>query len=318
MNILTPLSFPVLPVPIVAAGENAQKRFVEFFTANIRNINTRRAYIRAVNDFFIWCERCGIKSVENIEPLHVAAWVEELTRRKAAPTVKQQLAAIRMMFDWLVVGQIVPINPAAAVRGPKHVVRKGRTPVLNESEARQLMKSIKTDTVIGLRDRAAIGLMIYTFGRVGAAMSMNVEDVFHQGHKLWVRLHEKGGKSHKMPCQHNLEQYLLEYIEGSGIGNDRKSPLFRSVDRRTKKLGARRLHPAECWHMVRRRARQAGIATEVNNHTFRATGITIYLKNDGQLEKAAQMAAHSSTRTTQLYDRRDDEVSQDEVERIRF
>lgn len=143
------------------------------------------------------------------------------------------------------------------------------------------MESIPTDTVTGLRDRAVIGLMIYTFGRVRAAMSMNVEDVFHQGRRLWVRLHEKGGKAHKMPCQHNLEHYLLDYIEAAGIGEDRKGVLFRSIDRKTKKLGDRRLHPAECWHMVRRRARQAKITTEVNNHTFRATGITIYLKNGG-------------------------------------
>ncbi len=207
-------------------------------------------------------------------------------------------------------------NPAAAVRGPKHVVTKGKTPVLTPEETRQLLDSLPTETITGLRDRALIGLLVYTFARIGAAVALNVEDIYSQNRRLWVRLHEKGGKQHIMPAHHNLEAYLHDYMEAGGIAGDPKGPLFRTVRGRAQALQRRRLQAKNALDMVRRRARQAGLDTLVTNHTFRATGITAYLKNGGTLEKAQQMAAHASTRTTQLYDRRSEEVSLDEVERI--
>ena len=126
------------------AGGQARKRFLEFFTATIRNENTRMAYARAVGAFFRWCESYRLELID-IEPIHVAAYIER--HPGAPPTVKQHLAAIRMLFDWLVTGQILPINPAAAVRGPKHVVTVGRTPVLAADEARQLLDSIDTSSI---------------------------------------------------------------------------------------------------------------------------------------------------------------------------
>jgi len=127
----------------------------------------------------------------DIEPVHVAAWVESLGQEFSPPTVKQWLAAVRMLFEWLVVGQVLAVNPAAPVRGPKHVVRTGKTPVLAAPEARQLLDSIDTKTVVGLRDRALIGLLVFTFARIGAALGMTVADVYWQHSRLWVRLHEK-------------------------------------------------------------------------------------------------------------------------------
>src|ERR1700730_11890259 len=141
------------PVPalIAAAGAPAKKRFIEFFTANIRNRNTRLAYARAVSDFFAWCERAGLSRLDAVQPVHVAAYVEQLTQTRSAPSVKQHLAAIRMLFDWLVVGQVVPSNPASVVRGPSHVVKQGKTPILSREEAHELFSSIPTDTLVGLR-----------------------------------------------------------------------------------------------------------------------------------------------------------------------
>jgi integrase len=171
---------------------------------------------------------------------------------------------------------------------------------------------------VGLRDRALIGLMIYTFARVSAAVNMNVKDVYQKQESLWVRLHEKGGKHHEMPCQHNLKEWLREYIEAAGIIEDKDGPLFRTVDRKTRKLGSTRLDRQRAWAMVKRRAAKAGIETQgICNHTFRGTGITAYLENpEAKLEHAQQMAAHSDPKTTRLYDRRSDAVSMDEVERI--
>jgi len=303
------------PATVTAAGEGAQLRFLEFFAASIRNAHTRRAYAGAVGEFLAWCEGRGVASITAIQPLHVADYIEALSRSRAAPTAKLRLAAIRRLFDWLVIGQVIPTNPAASVRGPAHSVRRGKTPVLAPEEARALLDSIDVSTPIGLRDRALIGLMAFSFARIGAALGMKVEDAYVQHRRLWVRLHEKGGKVHEMPCHHFLEDYLHAYIDGCG---DPKGPLFRTIARGRGELTATPLPQANAYAMIRRRAAGAGIETKIGNHTFRATGITAYLKNGGALETAAAMANHSSTRTTQLYDRRSDQVSLDEIERVRI
>jgi site-specific recombinase XerD len=318
MNQLAPLPSRSLPVPalVAAAGDQARVRFLEFFAANIRNPHTRRAYSRAVAEFLDWCADAGVPSIAHVAPLHVATWIEAQMRVVSVPSVKQRLAALRHLFDWLVIGHIVQTNPAASVRGPQHIVKGGKTPVLDPAEARALLDSIDTATPAGLRDRALIALMVYSFARIGAAVGMKVEDVFVQNRRLWVRLREKGGKAHAMPCHHNLEEYLIAYLDGCGLRDDPKAPLFRTIPNRGGQLTTTLLPQASAYAMIRRRAAGAGIDTKVGNHTFRATGITAYLKIGGTLENAAAMANHASTRTTQLYDRRRDEVNLDEVERI--
>jgi site-specific recombinase XerD len=221
-----------VPAPY-APNPEAAKRFIEYFAANIRNVNTRRAYLHAVREFADWCALQGFHEIVDIEPLHVAAYIEQLTARLAKPSVKLHLTAIRMLFDWLVVGQVMATNPAAPVRGPKYMVKKGKTPVLAQDEARELLESIDVSTVVGLRDRALIAMMIYTFGRVGAVIKMRIEDYYTQGRRGWVRLHEKGGKRHEMPCNHNLEAYLDAYINAANIADDFKGYLFRSTRSKT-------------------------------------------------------------------------------------
>jgi site-specific recombinase XerD len=195
----------LIPAQVAAAGTQAKRRFIEFFTANIRNPNTRSSYVRAVADFFHWCGVVGLGELDRLEPVHVAAYIEQLGKTHSPPSVKQHLAAIRMLFDWLVVGQVMRGNPASVVRGPKYVVKKGKTPVLSPEEARQLFDGIPTDTLVGLRDRALIGVLIYSFARVSAAVGMRVEDYFPQGKRWWLRLHEKGGKQHEMPVPESCE-----------------------------------------------------------------------------------------------------------------
>lgn len=295
-------------------NSKAAERFFEFFTANIRNKNTRRAYYKAVCRFSEWCEGRGLHDLGQVKPLHVASYIEGLAGELAKPTVKQHLAALRMLFDWLVVGHVLGLNPAHAVRGPKHVVKKGRTPVLDRDEARALLAAIDTNSLTGLRDRALIGAMIYTFARIGAVLQMNVSDYFIQGRRGWVRFHEKGGKEHEAPCHHKLETFLDEYIAAAGIAEDKEGPLFRTTGRATGE--PHRMTQPDAYRMIQRRARTAGIKTKIGNHSLRATGITDYLKNNGTLEHAQAMANHSSPRTTKLYDRRADELSLDEYERV--
>jgi integrase len=228
-----------------------------------------------------------------------------------------------MLFDWLVTGQVVETNPAHAVRGPRYTLKKGKTPVLTEEEAHALLESIpitkkpgNRPDLLGLRDRALIGIMVYSFARIGAVIQMKVGDYFVQGRRRWVRLHEKGGKEHDVPCHHRLDQYLHDYIEAAGIGDDVDGYLFRTARRKTGQLTTNPLLQQDAHRIIRRRAKAAGIETLIGNHTFRATGITAYLKNSGKLEVAQQIANHESPRTTKLYDRRNDEISLDEIERI--
>jgi integrase/recombinase XerC len=318
MIVLAPVAPSGLPLPalIATADTGAQTRFLEFFAATIRNAHTRRAYARSAWDFMNWCECRGVVALAQIRPLHVAAWVEELGRQSAVPTVKQRLAGVRHLFDWLVRTQVIAANPAASVRGPAYSQQRGRTPVLDAAEARAILDAIDPTTATGLRDRALIGVMVYGFARIGAALAMRVEDAYVQNRRLWIRLHEKGGKRHELPCHHRLEDHLHAYIDGCGLADDRRGPLFRGISRGTGLLTTTSLPQASAHRMVRRRADAAGIATAIGNHSFRATGITAYLRNGGTLERAAAMAGHASTRTTQLYDRRADMVTLDEVERV--
>ena len=316
-NLMTIEKGTGLAIPAIFAPDaKTAERTIEFFTAQIRNPNTRKAYARAAGDFAAWCDEHGVLELGAVRPVHVAAYVEGLQKKLAAPSVKLHLAAIRMLFDWLVVGQIVPVNPASSVRGPKHVVKKGKTPVLSVDEARKLIETIDISFPIGLRDRALIGIMVYTLARVGAVIKMRVEDVYIQGRRTWVRLHEKGGKRHEMPCHHNLDEYLEAYLDGAGIDADKKGALFRTTRGRSNELTDRPMSQPDVYRMIARRAKDAGVRTKCGCHSFRATGITEYLRNGGKLEVAQQMANHESARTTGLYDRRNDQVSLDEVERI--
>jgi site-specific recombinase XerC len=252
------------PTLVAATGERASYRFFEFFTANIRNPNTRRAYARTAIEFFDWLAARGVRQLAAIESVHVAAYIEQLQKARSAPTAKLRLAALRHLFDWMVIGQIMPVNPAAAVRGPRHIVRRGKTPVLDPAEARQLIDAINTSTIIGLRDRALIGLMVYSFARIGAALGMRVEDVYQQNRRLWVRLHEKGGKQHAMPCHHNLEAYLHEYLDGAGLAHDPKAMLFQTYSRATGQLTGAPLPQAR----AEARRGRASISTPNENLTI--------------------------------------------------
>ena len=251
-----------LPSIVATAGERAGWRFMEFFTAAIRNPNTRRAYARDVRGFLAWCTEAGIASIVHVSTMHVGAYIEQLGKAHPAPTVKRHLAAIRHMFDYLATGGILPFNPAAAVRGPRHSVKRGKTPVLAGDEARQLLDAIDTSTLSGMRDRALIALMVYSFARIGAATGMRVEDVFTDQRRLWVRLNEKGGKRHEMPCHHNLEAYLHAWLDGSGLSTEPKAPLFPTIaagsGRGEQRLTRRAISPREAHAMVRKRAKQAG------------------------------------------------------------
>lgn len=298
----------MVPSSIRQAGEQAARRFVEFFTANIRNPNTRQAYARAVSQFFDWCQERSI-ALHEVEPMLVAAYIEQ--HRGSAPSKKQALAAIRMLFDWLVIGQVLPMNPASSVRGPKHVTKRGKTSVLEADQARQLLDSLDIHSIAGLRDRALIGVMVYSFARVSAVVGMNVSDYYQNGKRWWFRFHEKGGKVLEVPVHSKAEAYLT----AAGIEDQTHTPLFRTITRQ-RTIGTTRPHRTDVFQMIKRRVKAAGLPASTCCHTFRATGITVFLQNGGTVEKAQQIAGHESPRTTKLYDRTNDAITIGEVERI--
>ena len=267
-----------LPRLIVDAGPVAVARFLEFFAARIANRRTRAAYGRAVGQLLAWCEARGL-ALEAVSPLHVAAYIR--THPGSAPTVKQHLAAIRMLGDWLVVSQVLPVNPAAAVRGPKHVVTKGSTPVLTPAETRSLLDRIDTGPLVGLRDRALLSVLVYSFARVSAAVGMRRQDYFRQGRRGWLRLHEKGGKRHDVPAHHRHAAAGLD---------EAKAALFQSVDPAGRRLTGRALSRRLVLAMIKRRASAADLPPSTCCHTFRATGVTAYLSNGGTLEHAQRIA----------------------------
>ena len=307
-----------LPAVLRGAGEKASDRVVEFFTAEIRNGNTRKAYARAVRRFFQWASKRQL-SLSDIQPVHVAAYVEEDDRAPA--TVKQNLAALRRLFDFLVTGQVLSSNPAEPVRSPSLQTDGGKTPALTAEEARELLDSIVEEKkeLPQLRDRAIIGVMTYTFARVSAVCGLNVGDYFQAGRRWKIRLHEKGGQRRTVPVHHKAKEYLDAYIEKAGVREERDAPLFRSLKGRTGELTGNRLLADNALQMVKRRAEEAGFdPAQVTCHTFRATGITTFLENGGDLETAQHVAGHASANTTRIYDHRDQQVAQEEIERVRI
>jgi site-specific recombinase XerD len=329
---IAPAGSFLLPAVIADQGDKAAERFLTFFTDQLPNAHTRAAYHRNALRFFAWVDAQGLR-LPAIRSYHVSAYLADLATDHATPTVKQHLASLRMLFDWLILGQVIDANPAAAVRAAKHVVKKGKTPVLTADEARQLLDSIplkigappqpgepdnRPPCLIGLRDRALIGVMVYSFARISAALGMKVEDYYTEGRRAWFRLHEKGGKRHEVPAHHNAEAYVDTYLEAAGIGQEKKSPLFRSAAGKTGKLTDRPMHRVDAIRMVKRRAQAAGLSDAIGNHTFRATGITAYLEEGGTIEHAQRIANHESPKTTKLYDRTGDSIDLDEIERIRI
>jgi site-specific recombinase XerD len=306
-------SFPV-PALITRASPSTRKKFFEFFTVPIRNANTRAAYYRAIQQFLAWAERAGYQDLEDIEPITVAAYIEILQRRAAPPTVKQHMSAIRMLFSWLTEKGVLAMNPAREVKTERFSRTEGKTPAFVEGEVQQLLDMIEIFTHTGLRDRALIGTLAYTFARIGAVVTLKVQDYCPSGKRFFLRFKEKGGKEKELPVHHKLEQLLDEYLKATGLSKEPASLLFQAALGKTGKLSRRPLMRTHAADMLK----QAGLPAHYSPHSFRATGITNFLENDGTLEAAQRIAGHADSRTTKLHDRRGQKVLLEDMERIRY
>src|SRR6201987_3721876 len=187
------------PSIITRAGPKTRKKFFEFFTVPIRNANTRAAYYRAIDQFLAWVERAGYQDLEDIEPITLAAYIETLGRQAAPSTVKQHMAAIRMLFSWLTEKGVLAMNPAREVKTERFSRTEGKTPAFVEGEVQKLLEVIETSTHTGLRDRALLGTLAYTFARIGAVVNLKVEDYYPSGKRFLLRFKEKAAKRKSFP-----------------------------------------------------------------------------------------------------------------------
>jgi site-specific recombinase XerD len=302
------------PAIIDRAGGAARFAWDEFFQGSIRNELTRKAYAHAVSRFFGWCEERAV-ALHEITPGLVGRYFNEHPGCPA--TKKQHLAAVRKLFDTLVLRHAVVINPALSVRTERFEVIEGKTPEIGVEQARKLLESIDTTNLVGLRDRAIIGTLIYTAARVGAVAKLRLKNFEHDGTQWNFRFDEKGGKSRLIPVRHDLQAFILAYRDKAGVVADAKdSPLFRSAVGRTRTLTKTRMTAIDVCRMVKRRIKEAGLPDRLSPHSFRVTTITDLLEQGVPLEDVQYLAGHADSRTTSLYDRRKKRVSRNIVERI--
>jgi site-specific recombinase XerD len=303
-----------LPDIISSAGPGARFAYEEFFYARIRNRHTRKAYRHAVHKFLAACRRARLE-LHQISPSFVGQYFDAVPYGLA--TKKLHLSALRNFLDELVVRHVIVLNPALSVRTDRYQVIEGKTPELSVKQARQLLAAIDLSSVVGLRDRAVIAVLIYTAARVGAVAGLRQKDFYDVGEQYCLRFTDKGGKSREIPVRHDLRGYLLDYQAAAGLTTDEPDrPLFLSARRRTKRLTSNRLTADAVGCMLKRRLRDAGLPTRFSPHSLRVTTVTDLLLQGVPLDDVQDLVGHSDPRTTRLYDRRHRAVTRNIVERI--
>ncbi len=302
------------PALIRDSGKAAHFAYQEFFYGKIRNPHTRLAYERAVRRFLSWCKKKGLE-LQQISPGHVGVYLDQ--HPGAVASKKQTLAALRHFFDGLVTRHVIILNPGHSVRAERYQVLEGKTPEITVKQARKLLGSIDLSTVIGLRDRAAIAVLIYTAARVGAVAKLECRHFYYAGEQWLLHFDDKGGKSREIPVRHDLERYLWDYLDAAGLRDaPKKTPLLRTAVRGKKQLGENAMRAHDLCRMVKRRMKAVGLPSRLSPHSFRVATITDLLEQGVPLEDVQQLVGHADPRTTRLYDRRQRRITRNIVERI--
>jgi integrase/recombinase XerD len=307
------------PALLAWSGERAAFRTLEFLTAGIGNDHTRRAYHRAARRFLAWCNARKLR-FDTVRSPDVALYIQELGETLAPLSVKQHLAALKHWFDWLVTGHALEVNPAHAVRGPRYSQNTGKTPIVDRAEAKALLDSIDPSSVVGSRDKALIAVLLFSWARIGALVAMTVRDYRGAGTpRATLLLHEKNGKDHIVPVHHLAAEYLDAYVAGANLAGQPDAPLWQNSPGHRGMLSGAVLTQRGALDIVKRRCSAARLPDDICNHSFRATGMTLYLEADGSdLESARQLAGHANIKTTQLYNRSGDRKRKAEVERVQL
>jgi integrase/recombinase XerD len=303
-----------LPSLVEHAGPAARFAWEGFFYSEHHNPHTQRTYRRALQRFQGCCDGQGVELVA-ITPGMVGQYLVGLGGSPAKR--KQHLAALRGFFDRLVNRHVCILNPAVSVNGVKDQVIEGKTPEITIDQARTLLASVDTSHLIGLRDRAILATLAYTACRAGAVAKLRLQDFQHDGQQYVLRFQEKGRKSREIPVRHDLEGFILAYIDAAGIAGEAKdSPLFRASNGRSRTLTAKPLGTERICELVKRRLKDAGLPSRLSPHSFQVTAITSLLEQGVPMEDVQYLAGHAEPRTTGLYDRRKKRVTRNIVERI--
>ncbi|TWU49443.1 tyrosine-type recombinase/integrase [Rubripirellula reticaptiva] len=305
-----------LPSLIAAAGRPAATAFRDFFYGELANNHTQRAYGHAVGQFLEWADLQGLELAQ-IRPGDVGVYLRQ--HAGAPSTKKQHRSAIKRFFDLLVERHVCLINPAASAKTEKHRIKQGVTPEIAKNEVRQLLATLTGTKLSQVRDRAAIGILVYTACRVGAVANLRRGDFQGQPGKMSLRFHEKGGNHQGVEVRHDLEAWINEYIERASLKTaHRDAPLFRPLVRREERLQATAMEANDVGRMVKRKLRQTGIRTELSAHSFRVATITDLIAQGVPVEDVQELAGHADARTTKLYDRTNRKATRNLVERISF
>ena len=308
-----PAPLPAAAVIVLRQTPNAAFATEEFFKAALINEHTRRAYGRIAGRFLTWCNEHGFE-LRQVTPGLAGDYIGQLAG--LAPTRNQALAALRHFFDALVQRHAVALNPFASVRGVKYSVTEGKTAELGIEQARKLFRSIDTGHLIGLRDRAVLGVLAYTGARIGAVARLRLADYRNLGDHRVLRFREKCGKDREIPVRHDLAAWLNEYITAAGIAEEPKAPLFRAATGKRKVITNSAYRAHSMRQMMKRRLADAGLPDLFSPHSFRVTVVTDLLNQNVPLEDVQYLAGHASPTTTRVYDRRRRKVTRNIVERI--
>jgi len=299
------------PMVLVRSGQLGVKHYNDYLHLSIRSDDSRQTYRSAISLFFRFCDDSDIAELVDIEPIHVRAYLDHRTKELGRiASARTHYSAIKGFFQYLVEQDFLASNPAASVTYSFVDARKGKTPVISAEDVRRLLLSIPDDPndedcrakPTDLRDRALIGLMAYTFVRIGGALSANVGDFRYDNGTMWLDMIEKGAKEHSLPISGAPRAFLEDYISVCGL-TDKSAPLFQSANRNAQLTG-KRYDRGNSRRMIAARAKALGIAGNTKNHTFRATGITHFLEGGGRIDDAQDIANHADSSTTRRYDRR--------------
>ena len=302
-----------MPSLVLNAGSNARYAWEEFIYGEISNPHTRRAYSKAIADLLDSAEAADL-SLSQISPKFIRTHFEKMVG--SVPTKKLRLSAVRRFFDIAVTRHAVPLNPALSVRGERYSVVEGKTPEITPAQVAKLLRRCDEKTLVGIRDKTIIAILIYTAARVGAVSTLMLSDYSTTGNNYSLRFKEKGGKAREIPVRHDLEALILSYIERSGVGLGKTTPLFRSAIKKTDALSNLPMHTNDIRRMLKRRLKAAELSTEFSPHSFRVCALTDLLKQEVPREDVQYLAGHADARTTALYDRRSKKVTRNIVERI--
>ena len=302
------------PHAVLESGDRFSEAFWEFFKAEVGNQHTRQAYQLAIFRFLDWCSERGI-TLHQLQSRHLNAY---FSQHPGSPTtMRQHLSAIRKLFNRMVTLDLLPNAPniSTDLFGRN---QKTTRPTPTAAEARMLLDSVDTSNVVGLRDRALIGVLIFCFSRVGQVTNLKVEDYIKQEHQSFLRFPGRGGSTNLVPVHHLEQEYLESYLESAGTADSPAAWLFRTSNRSRSRncLMDQPLTRKSTLKMLKRRIEEAGLSNAYDCQSFRRTGIVEYLKNGGSIEAAARIAGYESTRSIEAFLEKNDALDEAEINRL--